>query len=256
MSLFLILCFIQTANFAVDFDTSIDESIRSEYNLENNNLPKLPSAVPTATVDIPKVPTYNPTGKTYKLISGTKVNLISNSSVSDRYAEGNNVAFSAQEGFVTQEGTIIPAGTIFKGTITDSHRPQITGNGGLIEIDINEIYFNGISSPINTKLSKANSKKIFLGNIKGKRTYFKNIAKSMQPGIKFYNGTQKVASSMNKVPVINFVSFVPVLLGGAVYGVNLIASPFISIFKKGESISIPSGSVFEIKILGENEIKG
>ena len=78
----------------------------------------------------------------------------------------------------------------------------------------------------------------------------------MQPGIKFYNGTQKVASSMNKVPVINFVSFVPVLLGGAVYGVNLVASPFISIFKKGESISIPSGSVFEIKILGENEIKG
>lgn len=256
MSLFLILCFIQTASFAVDFDTSIDESIRSEYNLENNNLPKLPSAVPTATVDIPKVPTYNPTGKTYKLISGTKVNLISNSSVSDRYAEGNKVAFSAQEGFVTQEGTIIPAGTIFKGTITDTHRPQITGNGGLIEIDINEIYFNGISSPINTKLSKANSKKIFLGNIKGKRTYFKNIAKSMQPGIKFYNGTQKVASSMNKVPVINFVSFVPVLLGGAVYGVNLIASPFISIFKKGESISIPSGSVFEIKILGANEIKG
>lgn len=256
ISIFLILCFIQTTAFAVDFDDSIDANIRNEYNLDDNNLPKLPSSVPTATVDIPKLPTYNPTGKTYKLISGTKVKLISNSSISDKFAQGIKINLSAQEGFVTQEGTIIPAGTIFKGTITDAHKPQITGNGGLIELNVNEIYFNGIASPIKTKICVANEKRIFLGNIKGKRTYFKNIAKSMQPGIKFYNGTQKVASSMNKVPVINFVSFIPVLLGGAVYGVNLVASPFISIFKKGESISIPSGSVFEIKILGENEIKG
>ena len=177
VSLFLILCFIQTATIAVDFDDSIDANIRKEYNLDDNNLPKLPSSVPTATVDIPKVPTYNPTGKTYKLISGTKVNVVSNSSISDKFAEGIKISFSAQEGFVTQDGTIIPAGTIFKGTITDAHQPQITGNGGLIELSINEIYFNGIASPIKTKLCVANDKRIFLGNIKGKRTYFKNIAK-------------------------------------------------------------------------------
>lgn len=248
---------MQTATKAVDFDTSIDENIRSEYNLNDNNLPKLPSSVPTASiVDIPKVPTYNPTGKTYKLKSGTKISLISNSSMSDRSIEGSKISFSAQDGFVTQEGTIIPAGTIFKGTITDSHKPQITGNGGLIELNINEIYFNGIASSIETKLCKANTKKIFLSNIKGKRTYIKNIGKSTQGGLKFYNGTQRVASSMNKIPVLNFVSFVPVVVGGAVYGVNLVISPVISVFKKGESIAIPSGSIFEIKIVGENEIKG
>ena len=146
VSLFLILCFIQTATIAVDFDDSIDANIRKEYNLDDNNLPKLPSSVPTATVDIPKVPTYNPTGKTYKLISGTKVNVVSNSSISDKFAEGIKISFSAQEGFVTQDGTIIPAGTIFKGTITDAHQPQITGNGGLIELsnvdfDMNTTYY-------------------------------------------------------------------------------------------------------------------
>ena len=61
---------------------------------------------------------------------------------------------------------------------------------------------------------------------------------------------------MNQIPVLNFVSFVPVVVGGAVYGVNLVISPVISVFKKGESIAIPSGSIFEIKIIGENEIKG
>ena len=54
----------------------------------------------------------------------------------------------------------------------------------------------------------------------------------------------------------NDVSFVPVVIGDAVFTVNIVASPIISVFQKGESISIPSGSVFEIKILGENEIKG
>lgn len=257
IGLFLILFFIQTTSIAVDFDDSIDANIRNEYNLENNNLPKLPSSVPTATVDIPKLPTYNPTGKTYKLISGTKVEVVSNSSISDRNIEGTKISFSAKEGFVTQDGTIIPAGTIFKGTITDAHKPQITGNGGLIELNINEIYFNGIASPIQTKLCVANQKRIFLSNIKGKRTYLKNIGtKAIKPGKTFYKKTKKVAGSMSDIPIIKYVSFVPVVIGDAVFAVNIIASPIISVFQKGESISIPSGSVFEIKILGENEIKG
>ena len=253
----LLFIFNLTAIAEEGFDTSIDEQIRKEYHLDENNLPKLPSTVPTAsTVEIPKTPAYNPTGKTYTLKRGTKITLVSTSAITDRLAKGSKVNFSTYEGFITKEGVTIPSGTIFKGTVVDSHTPQLSGNGGLVELSVNEIYYNGIRSNIETKLSIANSKRVFLGNIKGERSYWKNCGKRIRKGTKAYKATERVANKMSNYPVINIFSFVPILGGAVIYSVNLIASPVLAIFSRGGNVSIPSGTKFEIKLTNSNIING
>ncbi len=252
----LLIFLINNFAFALDFDESVDIEIRQNNNVEETALPALPNYVPTAECEIPLTPTYNPTGKTYTLKRGTKIKLVSVSSISSQSHRNSTVTFRTKEGFITSNGTIIPTGTIIKGKITDAHSPQITGNGGLIELDVNEIYFNGIKSPIGTKLSEANSKKIFFNNIKGKRKYWKNVSKTMTPGRKVFSATQNCANAMATVPVIKFISFVPLVGGAVFYTANLAVAPVISIFKKGDSITLPAGTEFQIKLTQNSEIKG
>ncbi len=254
---FLLLCFVNLSAIALEFDSSIDEEIRKDYNVESYELPALPSSVPTASVETNvKTPAYNPAGKIYILKNDTKVTLVSKTAISDWQKKGQKVSFAAKQGIVTKEGAVIPAGTIFKGTVTNSHRPQLTGNGGLIELKIDEIYYNGLMSKIETKVSLANSKKVFFGNIKGKRSYWKNYSKAMTPGRKVFGATQTCAAVMSPIPVVNIFSVIPLLGGVVVYTVNFAVAPVIAIFTKGGSLLLPAGTDFEIKITGDTEIKG
>lgn len=251
-----ILICLNNFSYAVEFDTSIDEKIRKEYNLKDSSeesLPALPSVVPTAETIIPAKTDYQATGKTYTLKSGTKITVASQKSVNDGYKKGSKIGFVTQNNIITKEGTTIPAGTIIKAVVTDSHGPQITGNGGLIELKFNEIYFNGIMSPLESNVKKANYKKVFFNNIKGERRYWKNWSKAMKPGIKTYKATKKASNAIRVIPVI---SLVPELLGMTVYTVNFVISPIVMIFFKGGSISLPAGTIFEIKIKDNIEIRG
>ncbi len=258
ISILLLMLIFNMNSYAVDFDSSIDASIRKDFNVEENDLPPLPSSVPSSVSEnkITSPSSYNPTGKTYTLKHGTQINLSSQSSISDWQKKGHQISFAAKQGFTSKEGAIIPAGTIFKGTITDSHRPQLTGNGGLIELKIDEIYYNGIMSKIDTKVSLANSKKVFLGNIKGTRSYWKNFSKAMTPGRKVFSATQTCAAVMAPIPIVNIFSVIPLLGGAVVYTVNFVTAPVIAIFTKGGSISLPAGTVFQIKITKDTTIKG
>ncbi len=256
LTTFLLFCTINMTSIAVEFDESIDANIRQNYGVEENSLPPLPSSIPTMLPDVEEITTFNPTGKTYTIKSGTKVKLQSKSLISDWSREGSKVSFLSKQGIIANDGTIIPAGTVFKGTITDSHRPQMTGNGGLVELKIDEVYFNGVMSKIDTKVSLANSKKIFFSDIKGQRMYWRNFAKTMKPGNKFFDKTTNCASKMAAIPIINILSIIPIACGVTFYSLNLVSAPVISIFKKGGSISLQSGTEFEIKIIGNNEIKG
>ncbi len=244
-----------TKVYAVDFDTSIDNDIRKNYKIEETPLPPLPEEAPDNPPEV-KTPIYTPKGKNYTIKRGEKITLQTLSNISDRHGKGHIVSFKAINGIMTKEGEIIPAGTIFKGSVTDSHPPQISGNGGLIELKIDEIYYNGIMSKIKTKISLANSKKVFLSNIKGKRLYLKNISKAMTPGKKVFSATQNCTSAMSAIPIINLVSFVPITGGAVIYTVNLVMAPIISIFTKGKSISLPKGTLFVIKITEESQIRG
>lgn len=259
ITLLLLICFNIMPVSALEFDTSIDENIRKNYNVSQNEdiLPALPNVVPTADNNfVSERKNYNPTGKIYVIKGGTKILLNSQRAISDRINKGCKVSFVSQKGFETKDKTIIPAGTLFKGTITDVHPPQLSGNGGLIELKIDEVYFNGIPSAIETKVCLANSKKVFFSNIKGKRSYWKNFAKATKPGRKFFGATQTAATAMAAIPVVNLLSFVPLVGGAVVYTVNVVTAPVIAIFTKGGSLSLPAGTAFIIKVCSDTEIKG
>ena len=272
IAILLVFCLASTTVLAEEFDSSVDAAIRKEY-VENSNLPPLPSAIPYSnstssssastsgsTVKESSVvktqPTYKATGKLYTIKHGTKVDLVSKSSMSDWMAKGRVVTFSSANSITTKEGVTIPAGTIFRGRITDSHRPQISSNGGLIELCIDEIYFNGLVSKIDTKISLAGEKRVVRNDIKGQHTYWKNFYKSLSPGRKVYNATSTCAGVFLPIPFVNILAIIPWTCGAVVYTLNFVASPFIAIFSKGGSLSIPSGTHFQIKIKGNAQIRG
>lgn len=259
VSTFLLFAMLSVPIYAVEFDTSIDDSIRTNYNVEKSaDLPPLPKSVPTdvETVSIPETPKYTPTGKVHSVKSGTKIKLVSTKSITDWTPKGSVVSFKSTTGFVAKDGTIIPAGTIFKGKVSDSHPPQLSGNGGLIELDINEIYFNGVKSFISTKVCSANYKKVFFDDIKGQRSYWKNFARNMNPGKKVFLATKDFAKDISSIPIVNLLSVVSIAGGSVFYIGNAVVAPVVSVFQKGKNIALPAGTEFQIQITQSSDIRG
>ena len=144
----------------------------------------------------------------------------------------------------------IPSGTVFKGRITDSHPPQLTGNGGLIVINVDQMVYNGKTYEIDSKISVANDKHIFFNNIKGKRMYLRSIPQSIKPGARFFKKmwrkTKNLARNDNGVEII--LTPFTLITGTVVYAVNFVSSPVLALFYKGKSITIPAGSLFTIQL--------
>ncbi len=263
----------------LDIDASVDYEIRRKYNpnkIENDLLPSLPNKLKndkplqssedftkpyekpvtkTTTVQQPtkqQVITQQPQkyksyGQTLALKRGTSFTIRNTSSISDRMTEGTKVYFKLPKPIKTKYFTL-PENTRFVGVISDSHSPQLTGNGGLVVIRIEKVIINGRTQEVSGKVTKANYKRIYFNNIKGKRKYWSNLAKSIAPGKRFndkmWKSTKKLASEG-----VTFI-FSPFTLasGLIVFGVNIVASPVIAIFSKGGSISIPADTAFRIKL--------
>jgi len=281
----LILNFLSLPALAFELDTSIDDDIRRNYNPskieEDNPLPALPRILneqkapvtPTVKpVSVPKTQTqvqvqlqqkaqaqaqYNqivqkptpPDGKEsyITLKKGTKVKVRLQNSISDKTKKGTKLTFVSQYPVSTTYFTI-PSGTVFKGEIARSHKPQFGANGGLIVIKINSMIINSSIQPVNAYVTKANSKKIFLNNIKGKRKYMSSMFKSTRNGRHFFRKmlgvTQNLAFDGSSIVLTPF-SFVA---GAITLAGNVIAAPALAMFYKGGSINIPEGSNFEIKL--------
>lgn len=263
----------------LDIDASVDYEIRRKYNpnkIENDLLPSLPNKLKndkplqssedftkpyekpvtkTTTVQQPtkqQVITQHPQkyksyGQTLALKRGTSFTIRNTSSISDRMTEGTKVYFKLPKPIKTKYFTL-PENTRFVGVISDSHSPQLTGNGGLVVIRIEKVIINGRTQEVSGKVTKANYKRIYFNNIKGKRKYWSNLAKSIAPGKRFndkmWKSTKKLASEG-----VTFI-FSPFTLasGLIVFGANIVASPVIAIFSKGGSISIPADTAFRIKL--------
>ena len=262
---------------ALELDTSVDEEIRKNYNpskLELESLPPLPEVKPTSqpaqkppleVVDIPEakpigsLPPLTPADKkpviskidkstAIRIKKGTKFTVKSQQAVSDATRAGSRLSFVSQRA-VTQRYVTIPQGTVFKGEVHDSHLPQLSGNGGLIVIGIDSMVFKGSTVGIQAKITKANHKKIFFNNIKGKRTYWKSTANSLKPGTKFYKKMMRATSKLADGTITVILTPFTVVAGVAVYAVNFVGSPLYGLFGKGGRISVPAGSEFEIKLL-------
>lgn len=264
--------------FALELDTSVDDEIRRTYDPSKleQTLPELPKTAPSQTAS-PKPVQTQPSAppKTLPVIQdakpqigvkkfendykydkstairikkGTKFRVKSNSVISDYLREGAKVSFTSIKP-VTQRYITVPAGTRFTAVVEDSHRPQMSGNGGLVVLMVDSITVNGQTRSVHGKITKANMKKIFFNNMKGKRTYWKGVANQVDKGENFYKKTRRTSSKLADNPVGILISPIPVLTGMVVYAVNFAGSPLLALFSKGGRISIPAGSEFEIKLL-------
>ena len=276
-TIFIIFMLLATPVFALELDTSVDEEIRRTYDPSKleQTLPALPKVAPSQPVSTPKTSQTSTPPKTlpvtpdvkpqigvkkfqneYKydkstairIKKGTKFRVKSNSVISDYLREGAKVSFSSIKP-VTQRYITIPAGTKFTAVVEDSHQPQMSGNGGLIVLMVDSITVNGQTRSVHGKITKANMKKIFFNNMKGKRTYWKGVANQIDKGENFYKKTRRTSSKLADNPVGILISPIPVLTGMVVYAVNLVGSPLFALWSKGGRISIPAGSEFEIKLL-------
>lgn len=259
---------------ALELDMSVDEEIRKKYDsskLENTVLPPLPkidnfqnkttpinNTTTQQTTSIPKVtPTYTtevrpqitPADKkaAIKIFRWTTFETKSNQKINNWLSVGSSVSFTTTAP-VYKKNITIPTGTIFKGTITDVHKPQATGNGGLVVIKITSMTFNGKTYPVNAKITKANAKNIYLNNIKGQRQYWANAGKQVDKGEAFYQRARKTSTKLANNPIGIIISPIPTIVGVAGYTVSTAISPITSIFAKGGNVSIPTGSSFEIRL--------
>lgn len=263
--------------FALDLDTSVDDEIRRTYDPSKleQSLPSLPKTAPsqntspknmpapqTPPKSLPVTPDAKPQigvkkfqndfkydkSTAIRIKKGTKFRVKSNSVISDYLKEGARVSFTSVKP-VTQRYVTITEGTRFTAVVKNSHMPQFTGNGGLIVLMVDSMTFNGQTRSVHAKITKANLKKIFFNNIKGKRAYWKGVAKQIDKGENFYKKTRRTSSKLADNPVGIIISPIPVVTGMIVYAVNLAGSPLFAIWYKGGRISIPAGSEFEIKLL-------
>lgn len=265
--------------FAFELDTSVDEEIRRNYNPSalENNLPALPKTSPSQNVrpvnsQTPSVPKTLPVEQqqktqlrvknlpnsnyqydkstAIKIKKGTKFKVKSNASISDTTRTGARFSFVTLQP-VTQRYVTLPSGTVLNAVVTNSHPPQASGNGGLIEVAVDGLKYQGQTYYAQGKVTKANHKKIFVNNIKGKRQYWKNVGNQIDKGKKFYKKTRRTSAKLADNPVGIIISPIPTVVGIGVYAVNLVGSPLFSIGAKGGRVSIPAGSEFEIKLLDD-----
>lgn len=185
-----------------------------------------------------------------KIKKGTKFLVKSQTSVSDYSRAGAGLSFVSLEP-VTKRYVTIPAGTVFKGVVVESHQPQATGNGGLIVIKANKMVYNGATYSMNAKITKADGKKIFLNNIKGKRQYWKGVARQIDKGENFYKKTRRTSTKLANNPIGVIISPIPTITGIVVYAVNLAGSPLFSIYYKGGHVSLPAGTLYQIKLMDD-----
>lgn len=256
----LLISLIQLPVYSLTVDDSIDASIKKTYKteiVEQQLLPSLPSIEPydnSGTVFTPAqntpsrttAPSYNRQYKEISIKKGTKFKVRSRSAISDKTPRGTKISFVTVYPETSRYITI-PAGTVIQGQITDSHPPQLFGNGGLIEIKADQILYKGSYYQIYSKISIANYKHIFLNNIKGKRKYISNMGTFIKPGARFMSKMWKVCGTLTNGPEI-LLTPLPLASGIVVYAVNAALSPILSIFSTGDSITIPKGSYFEIKL--------
>lgn len=271
---------------AAEFDTSIDDSIRKNYNptkIEDDMaLPSLPKVI----IDEGKPLENKQTAK--KQDSITEQNFSASSSnqlrhinlnesvhdfqqsasteayyavikkrkhfkvrclnsVSDTLKRGTRLTFVSKYP-VTSTCYTIPAGTIFKGTVVNVHKPQLTGNGGLVILNIDTIVLNGNIHPISAYVTKANSKHIFRNKIKGKRKYMHSMVASTKPGCHYFGKMMRLTLNLATDGSSIFVSPFSFLVGCFAFAGNVLVSPVIAVFHKGDSLQIPAGSSYEIKL--------
>ena len=266
----MLLLNFYNSGHAFDLDETVDDEIRKNYNpskltndvgvnnIKDENLPDLPditkynsstkknNASVSTAVEAPKSVIYQKGN--IRIRNGTVILVSNNSTVSDWQSKGAKIKFTSKS-IVNGKGYSIPAGTPFWGEIIETHQPQLSCNGGLVVIRIYAMIYKGKTIPVKGYITRANDKKIFLNNIKGKRTYLKTMYKKGNWGRTIFGRMLTLTVNLGGSGSTILLSPFPFVYGTICLGANTLISPVTAFFSKGGHVSIPSGSNFKIKLL-------
>ena len=248
---------ISSQVFALDLDSSVDDEIRQNYKsdkLIEDVLPELPKILqqkpknPVA-VDTPQVIEQKIAPASYRgfIKQGTKFAVVNDNAISDGLRKGTKITFHTKSQ-VNAKGFVIPAGTKFYAEVEDSHLPQLSCNGGLVVLKVHSIVINNSVTPIDGYITRANNKKIFLNNIKGKRTYLKTVWNKSGWGRNLFNRMLTLTVNLGGDGSTLILSPFPICYGTVVLGLNTLTSPVFALFSKGGRVNIPTGTDFVIKL--------
>lgn len=241
---------------AIDLDTTVDDEIRKNYNsdkLIDENLPELPKFLQQEQTKIKPDTTevikqkLTPAAYRGKIKKGTKIPVVNDSKISDWLRKGAKVTFHTKSQ-IYAKGVTIPVGTKFYAEVEDSHQPQLSCNGGLVVLKVHSIVMNGSVTLIDGYITRADDKKIFLNNIKGKRTYWKTLWNKTGFGRNLFDRMLTLTAKLGKDGSTIILSPFPFCYGTVVLGLNTLTSPLFALFSKGGHVSIPAGSDFVIKL--------
>ena len=269
----LILLIISNSVKAFDLDMTVDDDIRKNYNStklvedtktqQEESLPELPVILDMkdddiqtpnsqSTVQTQQITTQSTTisNRNIKISKGTSFNVINSTKVNDWQGRGTKIKFYTKQAIVKRKYTI-PANTIFTGEIIETHQPQITCNGGLVVIRIRSMQYKGQTIPINAYITKADSKMIFLNNIKGDRTYLKTMWQKGNWGRTLFGKMLNLTVNLGGDGATLLLSPFPFAYGTICLGLNTLTSPICAFFSKGGHVSIPAGSEFRIRLLDD-----
>ncbi len=251
------LFLIQSQGFCIELDTSIDAEINKTYNAGQleETLPKLPQGLePNTPAAGSTAPAAKPVSTTpvdrstaIKIGRGTKFRTTSKNWASDSAKVGNRVSFTTTKP-VTKRYITIPAGSTLRGRIVDAHLPQYTGNGGLVKIEIESITINGANKYADGKITKANGKNIFFNNIKGKRKYAVGIGKNIKKSHQFFRKSMKKTSEYANDGLTVILSPFTFIGGTVGWLGGVVLSPITALKYKGDRISLPPDTLYEIKL--------
>ena len=267
ITLFIVFLSFEHAH-AFDLDMTVDDDIRKNYNSSKlvkdtntdvpENLPDLPEILKnnkTQAVEHAKytTPAKIITSGNTKISRGTSFNVVSNAQISDWQTKGATVKFTLKNQVVNRHFAI-PAGTVFTGEVIESHQPQITCNGGLVVIRIRTMKYKGQIYPLNAYVTRANGKKIFFNDIKGKRKYLKTMWKKGNWGRSLFNRMLTLTINLGGDGSTLLLSPFPFMYGTLCLGLNTLTSPICAFFNKGGHVNIPAGSNFRIKLLSDTYV--
>ena len=256
LSFYLAIILLSPSGFAVDLDSTVDDAIRQNYKsdaLIDETLPELPKVLQnsknTSQVDTIEHIKKQTTPASYRGVikSGTKFLVVNDNTISDGLKKGTKVTFHTKNQ-IYSKGLFIPVGTKFYAEVIDSHAPQFSCNGGLVELKVHSIVIDNSVTQVDGYITKANSKKIFLNNIKGKRTYLKTVWRKTGFGRNLFNKMLTLTVNLGGEGSTLILSPFPVAYGSIVLGLNTLSSPVLALFSKGGRVNIPVGTEFVIKL--------
>lgn len=189
-----------------------------------------------------------------RLARGTQIRAINRTKISDSLVEGQTIEFlSTQEIYTTYFR--IPKNTKFVARVVDSHRPQMTCNGGLVGLRIVSANINGYTQQLNGGIIRKNNDNVHFSNLKGKHTYGKNVGKKAKWGQNIYKKWAKTSHDLaNKGPGIILAPF-PYIGGCILAGASTVSAPATALLGKGGSLVVPANTTFTIKLYDDALIR-